>query len=59
MERADSRAQTAAILAALTTMRSARPDLADWCERVPALLELLGADDLARRIWPLPTTACC
>ncbi|MFN8570052.1 MAG: hypothetical protein U0Z44_21510 [Kouleothrix sp.] len=57
MERADSRAQTAAILAALTTMRSARPDLADWCERVPALLELLGAEPWAGRWAQLPDAA--
>jgi tetratricopeptide (TPR) repeat protein len=57
MERADSRAQTAAILAALTTMRSTRPDLADWCERVPALLELLGAEPWAGRWAQLPDAA--
>src|SRR5262245_34428135 len=47
-----------ALLAALANVRVARPDLADWCDRVPAVAGLFSTSPWAAR-WPaLPDAAC-
>jgi hypothetical protein len=52
-----SRHRAAAIVAKLATVRATRPDLADWCERVPAAAELLCIPPWEARWAALPDAA--
>src|SRR6266508_1556862 len=47
----------AALLAALANVRAARPDLADWCDRVPAVAALFCTAPWAARWAALPDAA--
>src|ERR1044071_1324489 len=46
-----------ALLAAMANVRATRPDLADWCERAPAVAALFCAEPWASRWAALPDAA--